>query len=60
MLQIFLKNMSMAWLWGGRDLHVKTSEFFQQECQYLNIKEQSATGYRLRSGLIYVQGTSGK
>ena len=35
----------------------KQGVFSQQECQYLNIKEQTATSYRLYSGLIWMQGT---
>ena len=28
-----------------------------EKCQYLNIKEQTATSYRSHSGLIWMQGT---
>ena len=32
----------------------KQGIFSQQECQYLNIKQQSATIYRSHSGLVYI------
>ena len=34
---------------------MQTGEFFQQDCHYLNIQEQTVTSYRLYSRFIYKQ-----